>query len=143
MFQYSADDINNKLLFNVTQIQKRYRRFAKFYHPDKKHANPAVFIKVKISEQILLFIADGKSYEFPSNWYLLLEDEDTLNAMRSWKKEHKAIGYQHSEESVVDIDDDDNAPDLDDTDDNDNDSDSASQIRGAWGSMFSGIFRGK
>eukprot|EP01083_Nonionella_stella_P219489 786205_1 len=106
MFSFEENDMNNDKIFNINQIQSRYRKFAKFYHPDKKHGNPAVFSKFDVAKRILLSTINTNEYMFPHDWYVLLQDEDELNAMYSWQKynntELKAIEHPISNQNEQD-----------------------------------------
>ena len=107
MFQFTKKDLENDKLFNVNEINKRFRKLSKIYHPDRYKKNDnnnnnnniinstnmspdyATFTRLKISHRILLSMATNHNMnQFPKDWELLFDTQYQLNSWIDWKLKH-------------------------------------------------------
>ena len=131
MYQYHDEDIENKNLFNVKQINKRFKHMSKCYHPDKVHGDYVAFVRLEVSKRVLLSIADPDEYEFPCTDAYKLNCCDELIAMENMK----AITY--TEEAHQQSQNDEDSDNKLDSDDHDDEHDTI-PVQGGWGSYIRG-----
>ena len=139
MYQYRDEDIENKNLFNVKQINKRFKYMAKCYHPDKAHGDYVAFVRLEVSKRILLSIADPDEYEFPYKdaYKLSCCDEliatENMKAIKCTEEPHQQSQNDEDSDKEPDLDGHDYEHDKNVTDELSN------PVQGGWGSYIRGL----
>jgi len=60
-FHFFEADLENKEVFNKAAIEKRYKKLAKIYHPDRKYGDRGKFEKLEVYHRVVLALLNDDS----------------------------------------------------------------------------------
>eukprot|EP01084_Bolivina_argentea_P205028 350263_1 len=101
MFDFDENDVKNSQRFNTNTISKRYRRMAKYYHPDRKHGDNAVWIRLDVARHVLLSMTNPNDFRFPMEDAYKLFCKDEIITQKNKKAIEHPNQLQHTNQNVT------------------------------------------